>query len=144
MKLKDLKVSQLARAVETITGRPTTAKSFSYKSRAINRVTALMTEHNLSLPEVLQAAGLTMIETPKSVMQSKNTAVQPKRVTKQSILVSMLQSGEGASISALTKATGWLPHTVRGAISNVVRKKLGLNVTTTQAMNGERVYRVID
>ena len=144
MELKDLKVSQLARAVETITGQPTTAKSFSYKSRAINRVTALMSEHNLSLPEILQAAGLTMIETPKPVVPKIVEAEHTKRVTKQSILVDMLQSGEGASISELTKATSWLPHTVRGAISNVVRKKLGLNVTTTQAMNGERVYRIID
>ena len=80
MEIKDLKVSQLARAVETITGRPTTAKSFSYKSRAINRVTALMTEHNLSPPEVLQAAGLTMIEIPKPTIPKNVEAVRPRRV----------------------------------------------------------------
>ena len=40
-------------------------------------------------------------------------------------------------------ATGWQPHTVRGAISGMLRKKLGLNVVQAHNDTGERVYRVV-
>ena len=40
-------------------------------------------------------------------------------------------------------ATGWQPHTVRGAISGMLRKKLGLNVVLAHKDSGERVYRVV-
>jgi hypothetical protein len=41
--------------------------------------------------------------------------------------------------------TGWQAHTVRGTISGVLRKKLGLNVTCeSSAKSGERVYRIVN
>ena len=40
-------------------------------------------------------------------------------------------------------ATAWQPHTVRGAISGMLRKKLGLNVVLAHNDSGERVYRVV-
>ena len=144
MEIKKLKVSQLARAIETITGTPTTAKSFNYKSKAVDRVMELMNEHKLTHEQILQAAGLTRIETPKATAPKKVKTAKPKRITKQSILINMLQTGSGASIDELTKATGWQPHTVRGAISNVLRKKLGLNVVNEQSFSGKQVYRIHD
>jgi stage V sporulation protein SpoVS len=39
-------------------------------------------------------------------------------------------------------ATGWQPHSVRGAISGLLRKRLGLNVVLTSNAAGERVYRI--
>tara|TARA_R110000787_G_scaffold143488_5_gene257290 strand:+ start:62179 stop:62619 length:441 start_codon:yes stop_codon:yes gene_type:complete len=144
MEIKKLKVSQLARAIETITGTPTTAKSFNYKSKAVDRVMELMKEHKLTREQILQAAGLTRIETPKTTIPQKVKEAKPKRITKQSILIDMLQTGSGASIEELTKATGWQPHTVRGAISNVLRKKLGLNVVNEQSFSGKQVYRIYD
>ncbi len=144
MEIKKLKVSQLARAIETITGTPTTAKSFNYKSKAVDRVMELMKEHKLTREQILQAAGLTRIETPKTTIPQKVQKAKPKRITKQSILIDMLQTGSGASIEELTKATGWQPHTVRGAISNVLRKKLGLNVVNEQSFSGKQVYRIYD
>ncbi len=144
MEIKKLKVSQLARAIETITGTPTTAKSFNYKSKAVDRVMELMNEHKLTHEQILQAAGLTRIETPKATAPTKVKTAKPKRITKQSILIDMLQTGSGASIEELTKATGWQPHTVRGAISNVLRKKLSLNVVNEQSFSGKQVYRIYD
>ena len=43
----------------------------------------------------------------------------------------------------LILTTGWQPHTVRGAISGMLRKKLGLKVVLAHNESGERVYRVV-
>ena len=42
----------------------------------------------------------------------------------------------------LVEATGWQKHTVRGAISGALKKKLGLNVVSAKADGGERIYRI--
>lgn len=38
-------------------------------------------------------------------------------------------------------ATGWQPHSVRGAIA-ALRRRLGLEVVLTRNAAGERVYRI--
>lgn len=63
--------------------------------------------------------------------------------TKLATLVVALRRPQGATSLQLMLATGWQPHTVRGAISGMLRKKLGLNVVLAHHDTGERVYRVI-
>jgi hypothetical protein len=62
--------------------------------------------------------------------------------TKQAKLITMLRRAGGATIADLAKATGWQRHTVRGAISGALKKKLGLSVMSAKAEDGERVYRI--
>ena len=40
------------------------------------------------------------------------------------------------------RSTGWQPHTVRGFLATVVRKKLGLRLESEKS-DGERVYRIV-
>ncbi len=63
---------------------------------------------------------------------------------KQAMLIEMLKRSEGATIQQVVDATGWLPHTVRGAVAGALKKKLGLNVVSEKVDNGERVYRIAD
>jgi hypothetical protein len=63
--------------------------------------------------------------------------------TKQAILIALLQRPEGASIAEIVAATGWLGHTARGAISGVLKKKLGLPVTTEKVEGRGLCYRLL-
>ena len=61
--------------------------------------------------------------------------------TKQAQLIAMLRRKEGATIAQIVAATGWQPHTVRGAFAGALKKKLGLTVTS-EKVEGTRVYRI--
>jgi hypothetical protein len=63
--------------------------------------------------------------------------------TKQSAAIEMLSTPGGASIAALSKATGWQPHSVRGFLAGVVRKRLKLDLQSA-LVEGVRVYRITD
>ena len=41
------------------------------------------------------------------------------------------------------QSTGWQPHSVRGFLAAVVRKKLGLKLVSEKT-DGPRVYRIAD
>ncbi len=75
-------------------------------------------------------------------MTRNQTAHEEGRQTKQSLLIGLLQRTEGASIAELVKATGWQNHSIRGAISFALKKKLGLNVTSQRDEKRGRIYRI--
>ena len=64
--------------------------------------------------------------------------------TKQAFLVGMLQRPDGATIEQMTAKTGWQPHSVRGAISGAIKKKLGLTVESAVTEDRGRVYRIAE
>jgi hypothetical protein len=62
--------------------------------------------------------------------------------TKQAQLIAMLRRKQGATIAQIVAATGWQPHTVRGAFAGALKKKLGLTVTSEKVAGKDRVYRL--
>jgi hypothetical protein len=64
--------------------------------------------------------------------------------SKQAEVIRMLQRPEGATIGQICTATGWQNHTVRGALSGALKRKLGLTITSSKSDQGERVYRIQD
>ena len=69
-------------------------------------------------------------------------AAQPPSTTKQARLIEMLTRPGAATLTELVEATGWQAHSVRGAISGTLKKKLGHTVTTEMVEGRGRVYRI--
>jgi len=64
--------------------------------------------------------------------------------TKQATLVAMLRAEGGATLDEIVEATGWQPHTVRGAMSGALKKRLGLTIASEKVDGRGRAYRIID
>ncbi len=64
--------------------------------------------------------------------------------TKQALLIDLLKRKKGATIAEIVAATGWQPHSVRGAISGALKKKLGLAVTSERVDGRGRTYRIVE
>ncbi len=64
--------------------------------------------------------------------------------TKSEIVLKKLRSAKGVTIDALMEATGWQAHSVRGFLSAVVKKKLGLALVSETGKDGTRRYRLDD
>ncbi len=86
---------------------------------------------------------------PAAGRKSRRDAASPNPVaavrqgTKLAILVDLVSRRGGATIAELTKATGWQPHSVRGAISGTLKKKLGLAIASEKVESRGRVYRAV-
>lgn len=62
--------------------------------------------------------------------------------TKLAAIIDALRNPGGATIAQMMAGTGWQAHTVRGAISGMVRKRLGYEVVTEKGADGQRAYRI--
>ena len=80
-------------------------------------------------------------ETPPA--ETPAAPVQRRKGTKQETLIEMLRAEGGATIDEIVAATGWQPHTVRGAMSGALKKKLGLTITSEKIEGRGRTYKII-
>lgn len=76
----------------------------------------------------------------KPLSSGNNALARPG--TKLARLIALLSKEEGATIGDLTKATDWQAHSVRGAISGTLKKKLGLTVASEPVEGRGRVYHI--
>jgi hypothetical protein len=63
---------------------------------------------------------------------------------KTELVLKKLRSAKGTTIAAVMEATGWQAHSVRGFLSAIVRKKLGLMLVSETGKDGLRRYRIAD
>ena len=64
------------------------------------------------------------------------------RTTKHDRVLGLLRTKGGTTIAAISKVTGWQPHSVRGFFAGVVKKKLGLTLASKKTQSG-RIYRIV-
>ena len=64
--------------------------------------------------------------------------------SKQAALIELLERPEGASIKEISADLKWLNHTVRGAISRDLKKRLGLPVIKSRIEGRGQVYRIAE
>jgi DNA-binding MarR family transcriptional regulator len=70
---------------------------------------------------------------------SVSSADQPPASTKRAKLIAMLERPEGASVAEIGQRLGWLPHTVRAAITGL--RRAGRGVTRSKDADDRSVYR---
>ncbi len=78
----------------------------------------------------------------KSRSTSGKVDGRSKRATKKDLVLSLLRRKNGASIDEIATATEWQLHSVRGYLSGIVGKKLGLKVASTKNAAGIRRYAI--
>ena len=91
-----------------------------------------------TLPATPEAIPAPQAETPSITL-----ATRPAPGGKIRAILELLRREDGATIEAMTQATGWQAHSVRGAIAGTLKKKLGLTVASDK-VEGVRVYRVLN
>lgn len=87
-------------------------------------------------------AGRAEVGAPTPKQQPIEAPTPGRAGSKQAQLVELLQRPDGAALADIQAATGWQAHSVRGAISGVCKKKLGLNVISAVEEGRGRVYRI--
>jgi hypothetical protein len=75
--------------------------------------------------------------------RARSTKSAVRSDTKHARIIAMLRAPAGTTLAAIMTATEWQPHSVRGFLAGVIRKKLGLNLVSEQTDKG-RVYRIKD
>ena len=78
----------------------------------------------------------------KKAPKAPKSAKAAKPAIKTAIILDLVKRPEGVSLKEIMAATSWQAHSVRGFISAVLGKKMGLTVESTKNDAGERTYRI--
>jgi hypothetical protein len=88
-----------------------------------------------------KAKSAKQVKVPRAKRAKAAKQPRTRSDSKQAKVIAMLQSPKGVTIKAMEKATGWQPHSVRGFLAGVVRKRLKLKLSSTK-VDGVRTYRL--
>ena len=77
-------------------------------------------------------------KTPKTPRSANGT----REGSKTELILEHLKREGGVSLQELMSAAGWQAHSVRGFLSAIVNKKMGLTVISTKHEDGTRIYSI--
>ncbi len=84
-----------------------------------------------------------MTKQTKTVLGTKKKSPAKRQAaTKAETILRLLKRPTGATLTELTKATQWQPHSVRGFLSGTVRKRRGLPLQSNKDDKGVRRYSI--
>ena len=120
----------MTRLVEIWNGAsPAKVRKFKDRKSAVSR----LWNHAQSLEPVAK---------PAKAAKSKPADSGATGESKKDQVLALLRAPGGATLAQLMEKTGWQKHSVRGFLSGMVHKKMGLTVSSSKNKEGERVYRV--
>lgn len=67
---------------------------------------------------------------------------ETKRKTKKALLIELLSRRQGATVDDMIETTGWLPHTVRAALTRL--RQAGHRIVRQDSEEAGSVYRISD
>ena len=91
-----------------------------------------------ALPEPEEATSSEAESSPQDAAPQERQAMPRGKL---GVLIDLLGRPEGATIEAMAEATGWQKHSVRGALSGGLKKRLGLKISSDKTEAG-RIYRI--
>jgi len=68
------------------------------------------------------------------------TVIPTKPATKQATVIRLLRREDGATLAELVKATDWLPHTARAALTGLRKKG---HIISKDKRGTETCYRIV-
>ena len=86
--------------------------------------------------------GVQKMDSPDALTRSEPIPYTLRPGTKLAAIIDAMRNPGGATIAQMMAGTGWQAHSVRGAISGMVRKRLGYEVVTEKGAGGLRTYRI--
>ena len=108
-------------------------KAIAVEDGSDEATTSKETPQLQSNPRATKATGPDVIGEPAK-------AFAPRAGSKLARVIDLLQRSEGATITNLIKATGWLPHSARAALTGL--RKRGYAVARERIEDGDAIYRV--
>jgi hypothetical protein len=79
-----------------------------------------------------------------SASQAKSKSTGKSAPVKADVVLKKLHSARGVTIAQIMEVTNWPAHSVRGFLSAVVKKKLGLDLVNELSKDGQRRYRIVE
>jgi Protein of unknown function (DUF3489) len=89
-----------------------------------------------------RAAKKKAITKTKTSKKARPDAKGVREGSKTAIILDLIRRPKGATIEELMAAAGWQAHSVRGFLSAVVGKKMGLKLESTKGEDGKRKYQI--
>ena len=100
-------------------------------------------EHNSVQPAV-QADRSKRLGSASAQAKRPGKTTNRSKPSKAEIVLKKLRLTRGVTVAQIIEVTGWQAHSVRGFLSAVVKKKLGLHLVSDVGKDGQRRYRIVD
>jgi hypothetical protein len=121
--------------------KPATIAKPATKTSKPAKLPATTKQSKLEIPTFLAATP----SAAKPKQPSSRKTIQPAPTahsSKQELIIAMMRQPKGTTIAELMAATGWQAHSVRGILSGVIKKRLGLPLISELTAEGSRRYRI--